>query len=322
MPWFKHDKQTFKKEKIKHILKTNYCIPNTIQRDIENDRIQELREEFDQDFEPLTPIYFCVMNKQRYLIDGQHRLDIFRKNVKYANESIWVSEIEVENMEEMNKAFKIINNQLALNDLWKQPESVKQILCQTVKYFEKNYPNTFKFNGRRRPFMKKELFRSQITKIQSELEFTSSEELINRILYINQEYSQQSPDYFPSKPSSDNRNIIHTLVKENCLYLSMVEEWTRHCIENKIPEKIHDNVNREKVWMTYMGRQVWGKCFCCELRDITPFHFEAGHVQSKAMGGSDDIENLRPICSPCNKNMGTENLFEYKSRMFPEQTKN
>lgn len=317
MPWFKTEKQTFKKERIKDILKTNYIVPKTIQREIEEDRIQELIEDFDKEFQPFTPIYFCKFDGLRYLIDGQHRLEIFKKNSKYAKDYIWVSDIEISNEEEMNKVFKIINNQLALNDLWKQPESIKEILCQTIEYFNKNYPNAFKFCGRRRPYMNKELFRTQITKLQNDLEFKSSNELINRILYINHEYSQQDSDYFPKKNGACNRNIIYTLKKENCLYLSLVEEWISHCIDNKIPPKIQDNFNREKVWETYMGNIAKGKCFCCNNRDITPFHFEAGHVESKSLGGSDDVENLRPLCSPCNKSMGTENLYDYKNRLYP-----
>lgn len=316
MVFWKTEKQIFKKERIKDILKTNYIVPPTIQRDVEEDRIEELSKDFEKDFQPLTPIYFCVFNKQRYLMDGQHRLEIYKKNSKYVKTYIWISEIEVDNEKEIKQVFKIINNQLALNDLWKQPESIRDILCETVKYFETNYPNAFKFNGRRRPFIKKELFRTQITKIQNELDIQSSNELINRILYINHEYSQQEPEYFPKKNGSCNRNIIYTLQKENCLYLSMVEEWIRHCIENKIPERIYDNFNREKVWETYMKNTSRGKCYCCEQRDITPFHFEAGHVKAKAIGGSDNVENLRPICSPCNKGMGTENLYDYKHRMF------
>ncbi len=316
MIFWKKSKQIFKEERIKDILKTNYIIPKTIQRDVEQGRIDELSRDFENDFLPFTPIYFCILNKQRYLVDGQHRLEIFKNKCEYSKIYIWVSEIEVETEQELKSVFKIINNQLALNDLWKQPETVKEILLETIKFFETNYPNGFKYNGKRRPYINKEVFKTQITNIQNELNFSSSNELINRILYINHEYSQQEPDYFPKRNKSSNRDIIYKLQKENCLYLSLVEEWVRHCLENKIPSKLQDNFNREKVWLTFMGNKAKGNCYCCEEKEITPFHFEAGHVIPKAFGGSDDVENLRPICSPCNKGMGTENLYDYKHRMF------
>lgn len=241
MVFWKAEKQSFKKEKIKDILKLNYIVPTQFQRDVENDRLEELSKDFEDDFLPLTPIYFCILNKQRYLIDGQHRLEIYKKNNNYAKKEIWVSDIEVENKEEMKYVFKIINNSLALNDLWKQQESVKDILCETVKYFELNYPKAFKYNGKRRPYLSKEDFRTAITKIQNELQFSSSTELINRILFINYEYSNKQPSYFPKRTKISNIIIIEKLKREKCLYLSLIKEWDRHCLENKIPEKMYDN---------------------------------------------------------------------------------
>ena len=45
-------------------------------------------------------------------------------------------------------------------------------------------------------------------------------------------------------------------------------------------------------------------CFCCNVEPITFANFECGHVQSGVNGGDDKIQNLRPICSLCNKSMG------------------
>lgn len=74
---------------------------------------------------------------------------------------------------------------------------------------------------------------------------------------------------------------------------------------------------RLKVWETYIGKSLEGVCFVCERTQIIfGTNVEYGHVTAVANGGADTIENLRPICGPCNKSMGTENLFEYKRRLI------
>lgn len=72
--------------------------------------------------------------------------------------------------------------------------------------------------------------------------------------------------------------------------------------KSKIPKAI-----REQVWLTFIGKRFENKCFVkwCENK-VTPFSFECGHNIPESKGGSMDIDNLRPICSNCNKSMGNE----------------
>lgn len=67
---------------------------------------------------------------------------------------------------------------------------------------------------------------------------------------------------------------------------------------------------RTKVWDRYIGldKGSW-KCFCGKT--IYQIDFEAGHVVVVSKGGTTTIENLRPVCSMCNKSMGSENLFDF-----------
>ncbi len=39
--------------------------------------------------------------------------------------------------------------------------------------------------------------------------------------------------------------------------------------------------------------------------------WECGHIVSVRDGGNDSVGNLRPVCSTCNKNMGTENMDSF-----------
>ena len=76
-----------------------------------------------------------------------------------------------------------------------------------------------------------------------------------------------------------------------------------------IPKKV-----RIMVWNKYIGKEKGiGDCYCCG-EEIHSMDFHVGHIVAVANGGSDKIDNLRPICSCCNKSMGTENMDVFKER--------
>ena len=90
--------------------------------------------------------------------------------------------------------------------------------------------------------------------------------------------------------------------------------------KKKIPSAL-----REQVWLINFGdRHFKNKCVVewCE-NIVTPFNFEVGHNIPESKGGQTSIDNLRPICSKCNKSMGSEytidefsELSKRTSRMF------
>jgi hypothetical protein len=74
-----------------------------------------------------------------------------------------------------------------------------------------------------------------------------------------------------------------------------------------LPKKV-----REMVWTTYIGKEEGtSKCACCKKTDIDQMNFHCGHVISANDGGSDKIDNLRPICASCNLSMGTQNMDDF-----------
>lgn len=73
---------------------------------------------------------------------------------------------------------------------------------------------------------------------------------------------------------------------------------------------------KQAVWEKYIGQTIHDYCFVCERAEISfGTNVEYGHVIAVANGGSDSIENLRPICSSCNKSMGTQNMMTYKASL-------
>jgi phage/plasmid-associated DNA primase len=72
---------------------------------------------------------------------------------------------------------------------------------------------------------------------------------------------------------------------------------------------------RNCVWNTYIGGEhKQGMCFCCNVEQITYANFECGHIQSRAKNGETKIYNLRPVCSQCNKSMGTSNMEYFMNK--------
>jgi 5-methylcytosine-specific restriction endonuclease McrA len=72
---------------------------------------------------------------------------------------------------------------------------------------------------------------------------------------------------------------------------------------------------RQSVWLAWAGKNFNAKCtvkWCQSI--ITPFSFEVGHNIPESRGGATTLENLRPICSICNKSMGNRyTIDEYSA---------
>jgi hypothetical protein len=75
-------------------------------------------------------------------------------------------------------------------------------------------------------------------------------------------------------------------------------------------------VMRENIWNHYVGPSKGEtECFCCEQNIITPFRFECAHIVADSKGGNMKLDNFRPCCFHCNRSMGTQNFFVFKSML-------
>jgi len=72
--------------------------------------------------------------------------------------------------------------------------------------------------------------------------------------------------------------------------------------------------DRKKVWEREYGKDnEKGVCQVCKKNELNTETFECGHIVSHSNGGTSHITNLRPICGPCNKRMGSKNWNEFTS---------
>ena len=68
---------------------------------------------------------------------------------------------------------------------------------------------------------------------------------------------------------------------------------------------------RNAVWGKYVGMSYNALCFCCNFEPITKVNYECGHIISEKNGGKIHLDNLRPICSACNKSVGSKNMEHF-----------
>jgi DNA segregation ATPase FtsK/SpoIIIE-like protein len=106
-------------------------------------------------------------------------------------------------------------------------------------------------------------------------------------------------------------NITGKDITEKGFKVAILEKLTNTMEEIVVKSNLPKTI-KSMVWNKYIGKEKGiGKCYVCS-EDLDSKHFELGHIQAKAKGGSDEIDNLRPICSLCNKSIGTKNMDEFK----------
>ena len=106
--------------------------------------------------------------------------------------------------------------------------------------------------------------------------------------------------------------VINQLVEESAESPPVNIIKTKPVKPKNIPKKI-----RTLVWNEYIGKKIGeSKCVCCNKTTIDKAEFQCGHILARANGGSDAVENLRPICAGCNTSMGVQHMEEYCTRFF------
>jgi hypothetical protein len=112
------------------------------------------------------------------------------------------------------------------------------------------------------------------------------------------------------------------LKEEENKKLQINKENTENIIQNKIiietkyKKKTIPKTIKNKVWDKYIGKEKGiGDCYVCS-GEIDSKNFECGHIVAESKGGKQTLENLRAICSCCNKSIGTMNMDVFKLEYF------
>ena len=98
---------------------------------------------------------------------------------------------------------------------------------------------------------------------------------------------------------------------------SSSKKGKRTSLRPNIPKNI-----RTEIWEKQHGKECYtGYCYCC-LEKLLIDNYEAGHIKPYFHGGSDTVDNLKPICKSCNISMTTLHMYEYMIRFNKAGKKN
>lgn len=277
-----------------------------------------------------------------WLIDGQHRIEAaIRLNREDKNDNLECVFVDVENQSDIDDLFDFCNKDSCKN---------KYIINSDI--FQKKLIKDFKTMLATRyhdAFREKSSKKSYIMTI---------EEFINKLIELDllEGWSDGLPmvETLFEKLEKCNEIFIkkvkylETLDNKNCYYqeeFTILEKY-KVCVffknnnfcdcyidylcEKEIYPKHDYKNNRETlskkvktdVWKKEYGSKKMGDCpipFC--NNKLEKEHFICGHIESVANGGSNDLDNLKPICADCNIKMGSLDWDDYIKKIIYEKQK-
>jgi uncharacterized Zn-finger protein len=118
-------------------------------------------------------------------------------------------------------------------------------------------------------------------------------------------------DKFIKELTKGNKIIKEKNGKTTIINVTITKEKKKPIKRKTIPKTI-----KNQVWNKYIGAEYGiGECYVCS-NNIDSKHFECGHIIADASGGEVTVKNLRPVCSCCNKSIGSMNMDEFKNKYF------
>lgn len=326
-------------EKIRGNSVTSSDIIMEIQRNIDKDHLKELIEyqiEYKKkygEYNFCNPIILCKLNKKYMIVDGQHRFEcineLLKRNEKDFN--IVISVIKIDKKEEYDEYFIAINKNKPVK-IYKNIDDWKLAIKEIEKYLIDNYkpyiknsenPITPHFNIEK---MKNYIDDHNIIS-RSRL---NGEQFINEIEKLNKFYEENASllkkyikdvDQIKEKIKNKSEKPLYLMIYRNFEWLEKIVYKVNNEIEYNEMEHPPSNVRvkipkklRKDLWNKYYKNSMIGKCYVCETK-LEYDTFECGHVIPVFFGGNNEINNMRPVCGSCNKDMGIENLEKYKERL-------
>tara|TARA_B100000963_G_C22598319_1_gene658978 strand:+ start:248 stop:1354 length:1107 start_codon:yes stop_codon:yes gene_type:complete len=323
---------------------SNVEIPD-FQRILDRDKVKQIVEYQknnymkENKYKYFGVITFCICDDKKYLIDGQHRYFSMKKLYHdYGHDSSCnVEYIQVNNLNEVNQYYEIINKNTPLPD-YKFTKEDKTIIERVCIHFQEKYPYIWSKNERsRRPHIYFNSFQESLIFIKNYMNFdpvfSTAEKFIEKIEEKNESYKKLKKDDFKNV----NEKMLEK-AKEWNFYLGLfvvdlnedyrflwakqiVEYWGNLKIEktnkNKTAKKSISKALKSKLWNKYIGsKNGEALCIVCHNNKINMMNFECGHIIPESKGGETNEDNLLPICSLCNKSMTTQNMYDFTKYNF------
>ena len=320
--------------------------PANIQRLLNEDYIAELlddqRIEFQRhrQFSILQSITCADLDGKRYVLDGQHRVEVFKRlrDEGYPiHQCVPAVIYNTACMEEMVDYYRRINrnnpiNPLEITDMWFRygKDFCTWITKEFPAYFKasKNTCNCphISLLGLAEYLKHRNVFERLMARTEDIGALKHTVVDLNRFLCIRREElvrQGMSPEHVRRCEK------CHAKCPDAPCYLGMWRqyEWLEIGLHMALTQTPPDQINlsgfvrvrekiprvlRVKVWSKRNGDKLRGACFVCE-KELSYEHMECGHIVPFAECGASDLHNLEPVCKTCNRDMGVMNLHEYKN---------
>lgn len=320
-----------------------FFIPS-LQRDLMPVQVSKMREHIkemkSQNEEPIFgAIDIVEFNNKMYCIDGQHRLKALELEYKENNLNIPFTCMiyQANSKEKLQLIFKIRNMNIPLPDylVSSDNDSKKELLKEIQKNI--SVKKGFELSKSSRPYINitnymNQLSQSKIINILTNInDFNKMYDYINtqnKKLIADEKYRKKNKisdnminkwyefdNYngidlnFPWFSTDVNLELIDSILRERNSTISIEHKMEDESKYLDTKRKKFSQIERQKIWHTYIGSNK-GQVLCplCRINTIEPLNYVVGHVLSLNNGGSNDISNLRPICSLCNNSMATKDM--------------
>ena len=312
-----------------HISKNDFITPEC-QRDLDEGRLEDLLKVYVSKKNPsffmneTRPIQLGIFDGKTYIIDGQHRLTIIPKlcnEYGYYDHLIMVYIEQHSTMDEINQRFidaNIDNTRLPIPVDELKSGAKNQFYTELKALLKQYYKKSFATNS-------KNLGKITIDQLMNDLgtnHFKSRFQLTdsNKAFLFLVEKSKkfiEDVDYMhfinttllvgPEK-NVINSGMIFSLKRNNSIkWLFDDKLRARHQWRQK-KKKISKTIRR-RVWNDFSSNSEECCPLCVDMISIDNFH--ASHIIPEAKGGKVLIDNLVPLCSKCNIEMGTKTMEEY-----------
>jgi hypothetical protein len=250
----------------------------------------------------LNMIYCSKYENKVYILDGQHR---YKAYLQYYNETqkdfnIIINVKECYSIDEIKEYFKELNNNFISENLVLEDNKIEK--AKEIKLYMKLKYNKHLSNSEvpRYPNINLDSFCNYLINTFSDL---TTNIIFEKMEMLNEEVKNYLRE--------ENNELYEQARRKQGFYLSYL--FIKN--ENEQKRKKIPTSARHKLWRKYFNDKINGSCYVCNV-DITIDNFHAGHIISVRNGGSNNINNLKVICSLCNLSMGFLNLEIFKDKYF------
>ena len=291
-------------------------------------------------------IHCCKEDNKNYLVDGQHRfkaMELLYTKYNYTNFNVKVEMVIVDNKQELKDNYNLINKNTELPEF--PEEANKNVVENVCRYFFNEYETIWTLKKRQiRPYLNKNNFQEAIAYLSAKLKTSfgwelDEEDLKKIVSAKNKEMSSWTVEGYTKQIRKIKKwPEFLEICKNNAFFLGMYNyineeycyDWVKDIVKQytgeilqkqktvrkkRIPKK-----KREEVWTANNGKSLMANCFCCDIKQLNGMgSWECGHIKSEVNGGDLSTENLKPICSGCNKSMGSKNMDEYMKEFYPQR---